>query len=318
VVPASIKIIVNPNAAGGRGGNVLPDLRRLLDARGLAYQLRLTEGPGHARRMAEDWEGDGSDRLLVVGGDGTLHEVVNGLLSTSGEAPALAVLPVGTGNDFHRMVRGSGELPGVLSTLTDGVVRPFDVGLVRWAGGQEYFVNLLGLGIDVAVLRRRSRFLLLPGLLQYLAALAAAAVTFRTLPVSVEAESATGEEIRWTGKTLLTAITVGPSVGGGFLLSPDARPDDQALDLFLAGALGLTGVVRHLPSVLRGTHGNIRQVHMHQIRRARIQSADDTPLHFELDGELMPDPSPWLEIEVVPGVLRILDEPSGHPARVGA
>ena len=317
-MPTPIQIIVNPNAAGGRGGKIIPDLRRLLDARGLAYRLRLTERPGHARQMAGDWNGDGSGRFLVVGGDGTLHEVVNGLLHSRGETPALAVLPVGTGNDFHRMVRGSGELPGVLSILTSGVVRPFDVGRVRWAGGQEYFVNLLGLGIDVAVLRRRSRFQILPGLMQYLAALAAAAVSFRTLPVSVEAESAIGEEIRWTGKTLLTAITVGPSVGGGFLLSPDARPDDQALDLFLAGGLGLTGVLRHLPSVLRGTHRNIRQVHMHQIRRARIQSTDDTPLHFELDGELMPDPSPWLEVEVVPEVLRILDQPSGHPARVGA
>ncbi len=315
-MPTPIQIIVNPNAAGGRGREVVSDLRRLLDERGLDYRLQLTERPGHAGELAEKAEGDGSRKLLVVGGDGTLHEVANGLLKGDGAIPAVAVLPVGTGNDFHRMVHGSGELPAVLTTLTDGLVRPFDVGLVRWVGGEEYFVNLLGMGIDVAVLQRRSHFHLLPGLMQYLGALGAAGVTFRPFPVVVEAETMSEGRFHWEGRTLLTAITVGPSVGGGFLLSPEARPDDQALDLFLAGGMGVASVIRHLPSVLRGTHRNIRQVHMHQIRRARIQSADDTPLHFELDGELMPDPSPWLEIEVIPGVLRILDQPAAGPVRV--
>lgn len=309
-VQGPLQIIANPNAAGGRGRKVLSDLERGLESRGLDYRLERTRRPGHAAELAANWGGSASRRILVVGGDGTLHEVVNGL-GPSGMARAkLAIFPVGTGNDFHRMVAATGELSEVLDTVIDGVPRAFEIGRVRWEGGEEYFVNLMGLGLDVAVLRRRERFHRLPGLLQYLAALGVSVVGFRPLRISLEVETAGGAHLSFPARTLLSAITVGPSVGGGFLLSPEARPDDRALDLFVVDGLGLGGVIRHLPKVLRGVHQNVRGIGMHQIHCARIEADGDGPLFFELDGELMPDSTPWLEVKVIPDALRILEPPS--------
>ena len=108
---------------------------------------------------------DGVDRLVVVGGDGTIHEVAGGLLENGAEClPTVAVCPVGTGNDFYRMVSPRSGVRELARLLEGGVVKRFDVGRVRWDGGERVFVNLLGVGVDVAVLRCRALYSRLPGL----------------------------------------------------------------------------------------------------------------------------------------------------------
>jgi len=306
-LPAPAKIILNPNSGGGQGAKILPKLLRRLEASSVEHELQVSEAPGHARHLASRLSGVGATRLLVVGGDGTLHEVVNGLFDREGDIPALAVLPVGTGNDFFRMVDAPGDIDGALETFLTGSPRAFDVGRLWWAGGSEHFVNLAGIGLDVEVLRRRARFSRLPGLAQYLCAIGSALSVFTPPEVRVEFESSSGDTRTLSGHTLLTAVTVGPSVAGGIRLSPDASPDDGALDLFMVEGLGVLSVVRYLPKVLRGTHGSIRNIHMERIRRLRLESADGQDLYFELDGELMPVTTPWIEIEIVPACLPILE-----------
>lgn len=310
---STLQIIANPESAGGRGRRVLPKLRQTLEEAGVEYRIHLTGHPGHASEIARALEYHPHAPILVLGGDGTLHEVANGLLGSQRPVPPLAVIPVGTGNDFHRMLETSGRLDQLIPVLKRGRIRPFDVGRVTWDGGSAYFVNLLGVGIDVEVLRRRGNFRLFPGLLQYLGALVNAVVTFRPLALSVLFADDTDGELKVEGETLLTAITVGPSVGGGFFISPAARPDDGRLDLFFVERLGILGVARHLPMVLRGTHGSSPRIHLHQLRRARIESSDGTSFSFELDGELMPEASTWLEVEVVPAALRIMEAPGNDP-----
>jgi len=308
---STFQVIANPNASGGRAEKLLPGLRDALDARSVAYRFDVTERPGHAIQLMEEGLADGVRGLLAVGGDGTLHEIVTGLVRRHGSEglPGLAVLPVGTGNDFHRMVRSDGSMEGAIRDLLEGQVRRFDVGRVRWPGGERVFVNLFGVGLDVAVLERRHTFRRLPGLLQYLAALAVSVVRFRPLALDVSADLPGGEVFRRRVRSLLAAVTVGPSVAGGIRLSPAACPDDGALDLFVTDGLGLGGVIRHLPRVLRGTHKGLKGVHMHRVVRARLSPSNDVPLRFELDGELMPQEVPWLEVEVIPGVLPILEAP---------
>jgi diacylglycerol kinase (ATP) len=306
-----VHVILNPNSAGSRGARVRPRLEAALSDAGRAYRLHLTEAVGHARTLALEIVASGEEGpLLVVGGDGTIHEVANGLLE-SGEALRfpMAVLPMGTGNDFHRMVESSGEMAEVLGLLDTGRARRFDVGFARWEEGEAYFVNLLGVGIDVEVLRRRSRFHRLSGLPQYMAALLSALIRFQ--PVELELELAGGEGGQETLRRsiLMAAVTVGPTVGGGFRLSPRARPDDGLLDLFLVEPLGPLEVVRYLPRVLRGTHGREPTIHLRTLRTLRIVSHDRQPFAFELDGELAPMETPWLELELRPAALSVLDLP---------
>jgi len=252
--------------------------------------------------------------VVVVGGDGTLHEVANGLRDEGfPEGFPLVVLPVGTGNDFHRMVRAGSGVAAVVGLLASGVPRRLDVGEVRWEGGGAVFVNLLGVGIDVEVLRRRDAFARLPGLLQYGGALLSALRRFTPTRLEVCASGVTGDAAGQRDKALferdalLAAVTVGPSIGGGFMLSPAARPDDGLLDLFFVEPLGLLQVMRYLPRIVRGTLETPERIHRATFAAGRFTSRNDQPFAFELDGELMPDSTTWLEMSIRPGALTILD-----------
>jgi diacylglycerol kinase (ATP) len=279
-----------------------------LAERGTPFTLVATEAPGHARVLAQEAAREGVARLLVVGGDGTIHEVANGLLEDRQDPLPFAVVPVGTGNDFFRMVGSSPGVPQALDTLETGDVHSFDVGRVRFDSGSSFFVNLLGVGVDVEVLRRRERFERLKGLPQYLAALTSALITFRPEPYRVshwrDERRVDGETIE--DRTVLMTVTVGPSVGGGFLVSPDASPDDGLLDLFFVKALGMVKIARYIPRVIRGTHQNIPELKTGKLIGATVERPDGSPFFFELDGERMPDPVTKLEIEVCPGRLNVL------------
>lgn len=294
-------------------------MQRLLERAGADFILHLTEAPRHAEAIAAQARDAGAWRILVVGGDGTIHEVVSGLLSGKGfgagtpPLPAIAVFPVGTGNDFHRLIRAPKGPEAAVRALLGGTERAFDVGHARWQGGEGHFVNLVGVGIDVEVLRNRPRFAKLPGLLQYLAAFVPALAGFRplSLQVTFEGQGTPGETIE--APVLISAVTVGHSIGGGFLVSPDARPDDGLLDLFLVEKLGLGKVIRYLPGILRGSLNGKPEVHQAQVTRVEIRPMDGRPLSFELDGELMADETPSLAIQVLPRCLPIL-EPAGEAA----
>ncbi len=248
----------------------------------------------------------------MVGGDGTVHEIANGILPAGDRAPAIAVLPVGTGNDFFRMVGPRRDLDGALDLLQRGRIRAFDVGRLRVGGNTSFFVNLLGAGIDVEILRRRSRFSRLRGLPQYAAALVSALSAFRPLPfrVSFRTGGPETEEIA-EERTILAALTVGPSVGGGFLLNPDATPFDGGLDLFFVKALGMMKIARYIPRVLRGARLDVPEVIQRTITGVVIERLDGEPFFFEMDGECIPDPESSLAIDVCPGMLPVLV--SGEP-----
>ena len=270
---------------------MIPALERALRRRGIEFSLYPTEAPGHARELATRGRSDAS-RILVAGGDGTVHEVVDGLLSgeeeRTDEIPPIAVLPVGTGNDFFRMVRAGKGVADAVQAFESGVPRTFEVGEVRWGGGRRIFVNLVGVGIDVEVLRRRAAFRKLPGLLQYLAALGSALRHYEPLSLEVVVLAEDGARIVFDTPVLLSAVTVGPSVGGGFVLSPDAVPDDGLLDLFHAEPLGVLKVVRYLPGILRGAGVERPEISLCRGTEVQIQRTDDRGL-VQLDGKIVGD-----------------------------
>ncbi|MXW18066.1 MAG: diacylglycerol kinase family lipid kinase [Gemmatimonadetes bacterium] len=300
-----LRVIVNPAAAGGRGRKAARELFGALDGRSLVYDAHHTEAPGHASRLAAEAVADGVDRIVVVGGDGTVHEVADGLIGCGAkEPPAVAVFPVGTGNDFYRMVGPDRGVAAVMGLLDNGTVRRFDVGRVEWDGGNRTFVNLMGVGIDVEVLRCRGRFARLPGLLQYLASFLNALVTFRAPEVHIDTDGGEGQRI--TGATTLTVITVGPSIGGGFMINPEAQASDGKLDLFHVGAPGVVPILRLVPRVIRGTHGGSPLVTMRRLSRAVLRRPGGESMWFEIDGELSPEPARELRVEVVPGAFPVL------------
>jgi diacylglycerol kinase (ATP) len=207
------------------------------------------------------------------------------------------------------MVRSPGGVENAARALLEGVPRGFEVGEARWQGGRGWFVNLIGVGIDVEVLRRRARFRRLKGLLQYLAAFGAALGSYSPVAVRVSLWRGDRETLKVEAPVLLCAVTVGPSIGGGFLLSPNARPDDGLLDLFVVERLGIMRILRYLPGILRGSTAKRRGIWQAQGTRLRIEAPEGKGLAFELDGELIEASTPFLEVEVRPACLRILELP---------
>ena len=171
-----------------------------------------------------------------------------------------------------------------------------DVGRV----GGEWFSNGVGIGLDAQVgieVERGRRF---RGVATYLHALARALRTFRPPRMRVEIDGRTVAD----GPMTLVTVGNGGRHGGGFWICPDARIDDGVLDVCTAEGLGLLGILRLLPRVMRGTHEGARCVRMHHARRVRITSPDPLPVHA--DGEVIAKDARELEIEIFPGRLRLL------------
>ncbi|MEJ2215856.1 MAG: diacylglycerol kinase family lipid kinase [Gemmatimonadota bacterium] len=305
-------MILNPVSGGGRGRKMRERIEKGLAAAGLEFDISETEAQGHALRLARERAFD-ADVVVAVGGDGTAHEVANGLLTAGFQAGAqaatLGVLPVGTGNDFVKMLELADGLNGAIATVANGIPRRFDVGRVRWDGGDEFFINGAGTGIDVEVVRQVLRLPQLPGVLKYLVGVLRAVVGFRAIPLRVTVD---GE--RFDDHMMMIAVGNGKCIGGGFWVTPAAEPEDRLLDILMVTSLNYREIAAVIPKVMRGTHTGMRQVTMRQGRQIRIEAAGDEPLFFQLDGELREPPGArTVEISTLPGALTVLAGAAGSP-----
>lgn len=309
--PGAVHVVLNPTSGGGAGLRLRAEVEDLLGTAGRSYVVHTTAGPGHAVQLARSAVAAGAAVVVAVGGDGTAHEVANGLLDARadhpGAATALALLPVGTGNDFAKVIPGALPRARALRTLVDGVPRPHDAGRVHWNGHTEWFVNAMGTGIDGEVVRQLARSRNLPGGIVYLTALVRALLGYRPVPVRVSADG-----FHFEGRVMTVAAGNGRSVGGAFRLCPQARPDDGLLDVVIIEQIGPLGIARTLPGVLSGRLAGKPGHLAHRTRRLTLELRGAGPHHVQLDGELREVAAPaTLEVEVLPGVLPVLtDGPS--------
>lgn len=275
-----MRVILNPMARHGAGRRLRAVIARELEGRRLDFDIVETEGPGHAAELARSAAEAGVQRVIAAGGDGTVHEVANGLMSAAGIA-ALGLIPIGTGNDFVKMIPGTTTRAQAFDTLVDGRAKPVDVGVARWDGRTEHFVNAMGTGIDVEVVRQMRRSGWLPGTAIYLAALLRALVRYHPMPVRIEVDGDGS-----AGRIMILAVCNGPSIGGAFRICPDARPDDGILDVCLVRELPLHRIARVVAKVVRGTHTGQPGVSMHRGSRVALSLTGNGPFPFQLDGEL--------------------------------
>ncbi|HUF12058.1 MAG TPA: diacylglycerol kinase family protein [Longimicrobiales bacterium] len=300
---AGIRVILNPTAGGGRAGRMAAAIARELETRGLTAEVVLTREPGHAVELAADAAAD-HGLVVAAGGDGTVHEVANGLLRVPEElrSAGLAVLPIGTGNDFVKLLGGA-RLSHAFDCILAGTTRPVDAGRVTWTGGSEYFINAMGTGIDVEVVRQIARLPRVPGLAGYLLGVLRALRVFHPIRARLTVDGTLIDR-----RVMIVAVGNGVSQGGGFYITPDARADDGRLDLCIIAEMPMTRVMRTLPRLFRGRHVGRRDVAMMQFSRLELET--DEPLFFQLDGELRePTATRRLVVEVVPAALRVAGRP---------
>lgn len=287
-------VILNPVAGRGRLRREWPRAADRLRAAGVDFEVAETKAPGDAvalaARAAHEY-----DAVVAAGGDGTVHEVVNGMLRAGGRA-AFGVLPLGSGDDFAKMLPAGDPV----ERIARGRPRPFDAGRIV-AGATRYFANGMDVGFGAHASRNVRRVPWpLTGLGAYLGALALTLVRYPRLELRVRLDD--GASFPQT--TAMTAVMNGRAFGGSFHVCPGACADDGELDLLIADGVGRLAILGLVPSIMRGLHAGDPRLRLARARRVLIESA--APLLVEADGEIAFEDATRLEIEVLPGALRVL------------
>ncbi len=294
-----IPLFVNPVAGRGRAGRIIPRVSRLLDSVGLVHVLIESESVGDLETRVLDAVSAGAEKVLVAGGDGSIHEVVNGILR-SGRPVELGVIPIGTGNDFAKASSipvdwqdATTELAGRLQS--DTPARPIDAGRMN----DRFFANGAGIGFDAKINRIARDIQWRIGDLVYLAAVFKGIMDGVTTPhVTMKFSGQTVE-----GPITLANISNGAWVGGMFHIAPMARNDDGELDLVIAGAVSRLRIMALLPKLMLGTHIDQPEITHSRVTRCEITATAPVPSH--LDGEVQPLQTNF-EIEVLKDALRLM------------
>ena len=285
-------LIINPVSGRGRTGRLIPYLQTLLDANKIPYEFRITTGPGQATELAKDAVGLGFGQIVSVGGDGTAHEVVNGLI---GSRVVFGMIPTGGGNDFPKAAGIPLEISKAVETLANGFRRRVDVGLL----GGRYFINGLGIGLDGAVSYRYRSMKLLRGEVGYIWGAVQEALIFKGFPVEIAIP-----DWSYNGLVLLIGASNGPSQGGDFKIAPDATIDDGLLDIHVIRDMPPIRRLIQIPKVRQGKHLSLEEVIIKRAPWMEIGLEHMLPAH--LDGESFLLEPGRHRVEVVPKALEVL------------
>jgi len=280
--------IVNPAAGRGRARRAWRAIGPALRDAGVRLEEVVEERPQLAIALAGEAARQGWDVVAAVGGDGTVHEVVNGIMRAGvAPAPAVAIIPGGTGNDFARGVGVPRDPMAAGRLLLAGARRRVDIGQVN----DRYFVGISGVGFDAEVAAKVNRWpKWVGGTPLYLAAILNMLVTYRPVATRIVLD---GREQRLRMFLLAAANT--PWYAGGMYMAPHARPDDGWLEVITAGDLGRLETLILLPRVFSGTHLRHRKVAHQPAGEVRVES--EAPLAIHADGEM---------VGQVPAVFRVV------------
>ena len=284
-----LTVIVNPHAGRRRVEREIPELERNLRSKGLDYVLLRTEGPGDATRFAREALEGGARFVVAAGGDGTVNEVVNGMLDAEGkpvgEDPVLGVVAAGSGSDFVRTFGLPGDATRACSHLTGDNTYPLDVGKITYAapgGGTEtrYFVNVAEAGLGAAVAARADRMSPRLGQAKYFVGFWLTLPRFKLADVRVRADRKTYE-----GPAYMIVVGNGQYYGGGMKVSPRSYPGDGVLDgVIFKGPK--SDAFTMIPKIYRGEH--VPHPHIEELRvKGELAVEADRPLPIEADGEVL-------------------------------
>lgn len=286
--------IVNPASRHGKGARaayrVLPALKEKFD-----LKVVESEGPGHIRSIASTEKG--YDVILICGGDGSVHEAVNGIMQRDGEKPVLAYLPVGSGNDSARACGIPFDLKKAVQVINRFRVRKIDVGRMNTI----FYSNSLGIGLDGLValrafeLRRKVK---LKGISLYLRALYDVIKNWEPFKLKVWSNA---EKI-YEHRTMLAAFNIGRSYGGGFFVTPHALIDDGLLDFCIVREIPKREVPLRLPFFIAGKYEWMGIAHTGRAKKIKVESSK--PVVAQLDGEVYSIVE--ADIEVIPEAIQVV------------
>ncbi|HMZ08909.1 MAG TPA: diacylglycerol kinase family lipid kinase [Anaerolineales bacterium] len=305
-MPRKVKLILNPMADMGRAWKTANDLRPIAQE----FQGELTWSgtvyPTHAIELAKQAAEEGYDLVIAMGGDGTAHEVMNGLMQVPPEKrPMMGVVPIGSGNDFAYSI-GITQKPAhaLAHALKAGDIRTIDMGLLTDENGRsEYFDNTLGIGFDAVVTIRSHKLPIVKGFLMYLTAVIQTIIlNHNPARIKIETDNESFEE-----QMLMFTLCNGPREGGGFMLSPDSKNDDGGMEYVAVTKVSRATMFRLVPEFMKGTHMRFKQIRMGRFKKMTLTS--NLPLYIHADGEIFTSFGSNLKkasFEVVPNALKVV------------
>jgi YegS/Rv2252/BmrU family lipid kinase len=306
-------VVVNARSPQARGAARLDALRGAVERLFPGAGWSLTAGPGDATALAREAAAGGSDLIVAVGGDGTINEVVNGILTAPGAAPGatvgggptLGIVPAGSGSDFIRSLAIPRDVVGALAILASGRRRRIDAGRIvcaprsgdaAAAGIERFFINMCGCGASAQVADRFSRRRI-PGALGYAAASAMTTLTYRWPQVEIRTDDGAP---RLVTLNMLFACN-GEYCGGGMRVGRGASLDDGLLLVVEASGIGRRRTMLEWPRLYGGRLERVRGVRVIAARRVEVRSEEDVLV--DCDGEVVGRlPAVY---EVLPGAVTV-------------
>ena len=281
-----MRVIVNPAAGAGKTAKKWPQIMVLMKSLGLDFEHDITEAPGHAIELAKSAVKKGYELVVSVGGDGTIHEIVNGLYEAGGMPDvAVGIINTGTGADYIRTIGVPRRYKEACGCLLSPDRRTVDVGVVEYTKKghpqKRLFVNFAGIGFDAEVVRATTeKFKALGDVPSYLMGLFSTLMSYQNRDVSIIVDGEHGQR-----RICTVMLNNGKYGGGGMLPAPNADPGDGFFDLVIIDDITKPDLLMSLPRVYRGTHLTHPKVTLMRAREVEIKPTLTSAV--QADGELL-------------------------------
>ncbi len=299
----NVKVVLNPYANRWQAQAQATTMMAALKTAGVTAELAITEGPEHGIALAREAAKAGCDAVIAAGGDGTINEVINGVLQATPEgAPTLpfGIMPVGTANDFTRMQNIPLNIVLAAQTIATGHTRQIDAGVITgsWGNAPRYFVNNSAVAMEPMITIENIRMKRLSGEIRYLAALVKGIFKLKAWQMQISWDSG-----GYDGPAYLLSVCNGPRTGG-FQMAPQAKFDDGLYDFVFAPEVPKRTVVAVLLKLMKGEHIHHPAVTYQRTAELTLTSEPGTPVHA--DGEVFTESATAVSYHILPSKVTLL------------
>lgn len=293
-------VILNPIAGRGRAHRIENGLVEHLRRLKISFSLEKSNYEGHATQIAKQMSNE-FPIIIAAGGDGTVNEVASGIFCSKA---AIALLPIGSGNDFNKLIGMPTKVNFAVDIIIKGRKKLFDFGRISIRNSfdqtkERHFINMVGIGIDAEIARKAKQIKYLRGLFLYLVAAIKALSTYSPIKYTIN-----DGNILLTQQAYLLCAGNGNYEGGGFKMLPNANPHDSMLNICLIKAMPLLRGIPLIPKIIKGTHGNDKMVSMWDSKSLHVSSHEPFIIHG--DGEILEENAIDVMIEMEPKKINVI------------
>ena len=295
------ELIINLTAGGGKPRPHLKTIFKYLKENGFNFKVSYTSHHGEAIELAQKAADKGMDLIVSIGGDGTVNEIVNGIMKSKNN-PSLGIIPLGWANDFIKSVNIPSDITQACQILVQGKIKEIDVGIIN---EKIYFANICGVGFDAEVALLANQ---IKSKHPNLRILSAFIYVFATVKKLLSPFSYHNVKIKFDGqeihsKILFIAISNGKIYGGRFKITPEAILDDGLLEICLVEEMGRFKYLSIIPKVFKGTHASIKGVNFYRAKEVVIESSET--ILAQVSGEVIEGQKNYI-ITILPKSLKLI------------